>query len=399
MTPPTRRHFLQAASVVLPALLINCRNAPADAQRGGAGELHVADFRAPGFSDRQILERAFEAWARRGGTLHLEPGHIYDLGLHADGSNVFVVFGLEDAVLAGNGATLRLHSRGHHVFNILYLAHYRNLRIENLRCIDTGYRGIYQAGGRFIVLDAGQRDSIDVTFDNVVGERLVSFITAQGVPNGPRVRGIHIAPNCRAAQVFYAISCQNNGDDLTGGLSTFNCARSYYPYGVSNHRLALRIHHQGARHGPVADIAVPIMSYGRPTSRIRLDVAFSGTLVWGGACVALTHQHAPEGRPSVIEDIELNIVVEPGTTAEYDIPRLEFRNYLADGTPTTGRTANIWRRIRIGGQLRPGRAPAIVARIVPDAPPDITILPDTTGASATEIDVPTFRINRLRRGN
>jgi hypothetical protein len=282
----------------------------------------------------------------------------------------------------------------HEYFNLLSLAHYRNLRIENLNCLDTGYHGIYQEGGKFIVLDAADRDSVDLTLDNVAGEGLVSFIQAQGLPGSPRVRGIRIMPNCRATRVFYVLNCQDNGDDVSGGFSTFNCARSYFPSGVTGHDLTVRIHHQGAGFGPIAETAVPIKSYGRPTSGIRLDVTFSGVLASVGACVTLEHQHDPAGPPSVIEDVDLRITIEPGTADPLNIPRLILRSYLPDRSQQIGRTTNIWRRITVGGDLRPGAGPAIYSRVDPVEAAELTIARGTLGADSRNISAPGFRIRR-----
>ena len=393
-----RRRFLaSAAAWMLAPLLLNCRQARAGApaaQEGRQGPLFVADFRSAGMTDRQVLERAFRAWTERGsGTLNLEPGRVYDLGSHGDGTTVFTIFGVERAVLAGNGATLRIHSNVHEYYSLLYLVHYRDFRIENLSCLDTGYDGTAQGGAKFIVIDAGQRESVDLTLDNVAGEALVSFINIQGLPGGPRVRGVRIMPNCRATRVFYALTCQNNGDDITGGFSTFDCARSYFPYGVNHHDLQIRIHHRGADFGPVAETAVLIKSYGPPTSNIRLDAAFSGVLASGKFCVVLEHQHDPAGAPSIIEDIDLRITVEPGTIDPNGVRRLALRSW-AGTTEEIGRTRNIWRRIRLGGNMRGRGATAIYSRASPIVAGDITIVRGTIGIEQGDISAPGFLVGR-----
>jgi hypothetical protein len=392
-----RRRFLATlAAWMLPPLLLNCRQAPAGAAQRGRdpSALYAADFREGAMSDRQVLERAFRAWTERGGgTLHLEPERVYDLGLQRDGSNVFVVFGLQDALLAGHGATLRIHSDVREYFNLLYLAHYRNFRIENLSCLDTGYRDIAQEGARFIVLDATERESVDLTLDNVAGEGLVHFICVQGVPNGPRVRGIRIMPNCRATRVFYALNCQNNGDDVSGGFSTFNCARSYFPYGVSRHDLKIHIDHRGPDLGPLAETAVLIKCYGPTTSNIRVDATFSGVLASTTCCARLEHQHDPAAPPSIIEDVDLRITIEPGTADPNGVQRLGLRSFAGD-TEETGRTRNVWRHIRFGGDMGPGHALAIYSRASPIEPADITIARGTIGAEQANISAPGFRIRR-----
>lgn len=377
------------------SLICGCRQtARATQEPPASNPIHAGSFRAPGLSDRQVLTLAFAAWIRRGsGVLELERDHVYDLGVQRDGSNVFVVFGLRNAVLAGNGATLRINSQVNAPFNLLYLARYAGLRIENLNCLDTGYRGSYNAGAKFIVLDAAVNDSVDLTLDNVAGEGLVSFIHVQASPNGPRVRGIRIMPNCRATRVFYALNCVDSGDDVSGGFSTFNCARSYFPYGVQRHNLRIRIDHRGPRFGPTAEAAVLIKSYGRPTRDIRVDLTFSGVLAANGACVALEHQH-DRASASVIEDVDIRIVIAPGTQDPFNIARLALRSFRPDATLETGSTRNVWRRIRVSGDLGPGRSPAISSRSLPAEVGEITIARGTVGAEGGNILAPGFRIRR-----
>lgn len=404
--PIARRRFLTgAAAWTLPPLLLNCRQGPATAAAGERDlrALYVADFREPGLSDRQVLDRAFAAWVPRGRVLHLEPGRVYDLGSHRGPRNVFALHGVQNGVIAGNGATLRIHNDGPQAFNLFYLAHYSNLRIENLHCVDTGWRA--KSGAKFIVLDAGNRESLNLSLDNVSGERLVSFIHIQGRSGGPRVRGVRIAPNCRATRVYYGLTCLDNGDDISGGFSTYHCRRSYFPYGVTNHDLVIKVHHGGWSMGPAAETPILIKSYGRTTSRIRLDVSFYGILAWAydlngnihpGSCVTLEHQHAEEAGVSVIEDIDLRINVARGTTDPYACHRLVMRSYGPDPNPIEQtRTRNIWRRIRLSGELRPGRAPAIFSRALPASSADITIVAGTTGADPDDIRAPGFLFRRV----
>jgi hypothetical protein len=393
-----RRRFLAIATAGVPVLaLLSCRRNSAKAAAPAIATLRAADFRRPGSTDRQVLEQAFAAWRQRGGRLELEQGHVYDLGTKRDGTNVFELFWLVDATLAGNGATLRIQTEGRIVYNLLYLAYYRNLRIENLRAVDTGFDGTFVQGAKFIVLDTGQRDSVGLTLDNVVGERLVSFIQAQGPPGQARVRGIRIGGNCRAINVFYALNCEDQGDDVRGSFSTINCGRSYFPYGVSGHDLAIQIHHDGAGHGPAAETAVLIKSYGRTTSGIRVDARFSGVLASGGSCVSLEHQHDRRAPPSVIEDVDLRINVEPGTADPNNCHRLVLRSYDPDGILQAGQTRNIWRRITVGGNLRPGRAAAIFSQALPLTPIDLTIAAGTIGAEAGDVSAPGVTLRRLNR--
>jgi hypothetical protein len=395
--PIARRRFLAgAAACALPALLLSSRRTRADAVQRTAGALYAADFREPGLADREVLGRAFAAWAGRGGALHLEPGRIYDLGHQQIGSIVFDISGLRDATLAGNGATLMIDTTGSLLYNLLHFTNYRNLRIENLQAVDTGFTNIHSAGANFVVVDAARTGAENLTLDNVVGERLVSFLQIQGQEGAPRVRGIHIVPNCRASHVFYAFSCLNQGDDVTGGYTALNCGRSYFPYGVARHDLTIRVHGDEGVIAPEAETSILIKSYDRPTSGIRLDVTFTGALR-SPTCVSLENQPPPAKPPSVIEDVDLRITVEPGITDPFGARRLVLRSYRADGTQETGHTGNIWRRIRLGGDLRSATALTVLAEIAPATPVDLTIASGTLGAEARNVSAPGIRIRRLTR--
>jgi hypothetical protein len=96
----------------------------------------------------------------------------------------------------------------------------------------------------------------------------------------------------------------------------------------------------------------------------------------------------------VIEDIDLRITIAPGTRDPYQIPRVILRSYLLDNSLERGPTVNIWRRIRLSGDLRSNGAPTIVSRILPTAPADIIIARGTIGAEPRDIDARGFIIRR-----
>jgi hypothetical protein len=139
---------------------------------------------------------------------------------------------------------------------------------------------------------------------------------------------------------------------------------------------------------------MPIKSYGRPTSNLRVDVTFAGVLVPNGSLTTLEHQHDPSAGPSVIEDIDLRISIAPGTVDPYRVPRVTLRSYLLDNSLENGPTINIWRRIRLSGDLGPRGAPTIVSRVLPRTPVDITIARGTIGAEPGNITAPGFRFRR-----
>jgi hypothetical protein len=365
-----------------------CAMAPAAACSGNTAQaseepvLRVADFRAAGGSDLEVLGRAFAAWMARGsGTLELERGRLYDLGVKRGTQPVFAFNGLAGARLAGNGATLRIRTVSDEYYPLLVFYHYRGVTIDNLHAEDLGYDGAVR-GAEFIRAESGDWDSFDLRLDNVSGDRLLGFLMVKG-PAGPRrVRGIHIEPNCRVSNTFYALNCQDQGDAITGGFSTHNCRRSYFPYGVTGHDLVIRVTHDGLAAAPGAESCALIKTYGRPTTDIRLAIAFAGTMPWAsvngdsitpGSCVTLEHHPAADAPPTLIADIDLRIDVAAGTSDPYGAHRLLLRCIGPGGATASGPTRNVWRGIRVRGDLRPGSGPAIFTTSVPTVPTEILV--------------------------
>lgn len=390
-----RRQFLIGAGCALASPLFGLRTAFAQT----SPLIEAESFRLRGMSDLETLTRAFRAWDQRGtGTLALEPGRIYDLGAKRDARNIFPLSRLANAILAGNGATIRIHTLGNVIYDLFQFSNYRNIRIENLHGTDTGYRDDMQ-GAKFIVLAPGHSGSRGVVLDNVSAERLPCMIRAEGPP-ARRVSGIHIVPNCRAERVYKPFSCENQGDNVTGGYSTNNCRRSYFPYGVSDHDLDIRIHHDNPRGGLGAETCALIKTYGRATRNISVRLDFSGVLPWAarngrtgvpGSCVTLEHEHSPRQGPSLIENIDLTINIDPRAADPFGAHRVALRSYDQNLREEI-RTANVWRNIRIAGDLRPGRNAAIFSRAQPNVPGDLRIPSSLLQRIGGSIEAPGFAI-------
>jgi hypothetical protein len=382
-----------AAAAVLPLALVSSRWQGA-AGAGQASLIEAAAFRSGAMSDLDVLRRAFAAWTQAGGTLRLEPGHVYDLGVKRGDEPVFVLAGLTGATLDGNGATLRIRTVGDHLYPLLSLYGYRDLVIQNLHGEDLGYAdGL--SGTKFIRIEPGPRDSLNLRLVGVTARRVVSFVEVQGPPEPFRVRGIHFEGGCRAERAYYGLCCLNQGDEATGAFSTVDCRRSYFPYGVTGHDLRIAVSHGSLEQAPAAESCALIKSYGRPTTAIRLAIAFSGALPWvaienagpvPGSCVTLEHE-PEDGRPSLIADVDLTIDVAAGTADPYGVHRVMLRSRRPGGAVETGRTRNVWRNVAIRGNLRPGRAPAIFSVAQPEAG-ELRV----ASASRATISAPGFRI-------
>jgi hypothetical protein len=354
--------------------------------------LFAEAFRAPGFTDKQTLTAAFAAWIERGGELWLDPGRLYDLGVVSESPYiVFQLVGLRNAVLRGNGATLQVETAEDADYVILYCYDYINLAIHDLHGIDVNDPGVGLAGAKLIVADGDGGVCDNLRLYGCSAENIQAFLGAQGTAAGAkRVSGIYIEPSCWTRNVFYSLSCVNNGDNISGGYTAFNPHRAYFPYGVTDHDLAVRVVSDGT--GTGADACFLIKRYERNTSNLRLRITLFGNLNNIGNVVAIEN-HNGDGASSVIDGIDLTInaqgvTVHPG-------PFVRLRSFpVSPGAENVGDNGGAGfphqiRNLSVRGNLGTSSLPRIKANYVPATPGTITLDPALAGLSATRtVDAP-----------
>lgn len=306
--------------------------------------LHAANFRQSETSDRTVLTRAVAEWrARGGGVLRLEAGRTYDLGEVAPGEHIFDLRGLSRAVLEGNGARLRCVTAGLGKSQMFLVRQCRGLKIAGLQAEDGGadlreeWRGM-----DFVHLDSSAGAIADITLDNVAVHGAVSLLSCSGGPGSPRTSGITllrtVARNC-----YYGLSFQENGDDVTGDITTINCRRSYFPYGVHRHNVVLQVSHDGI--GPGADACILVKRYLQDTGDIKLRASFSGVLKWRN--LLKLEMQPPAGSVGTISDVDVELDVA-GSSVPF--PGMHL---VGLGTWRNGRyeakSRDVWRAIRVSG--------------------------------------------------
>jgi len=345
-----RRQFLVGGSAAAALnLMPGCARA-ADAS------LFVEDYRSPGANDRQTIARAIEALTNRGsGVLEFEPSRTYRVGRLSNGENAFVLRGLHNAELRGNGASLVCQTVNGQT-QMLLVQNCTGLRISDVGGADRGADlRVEWKGMHFIRLDPTTGPIGQIAIDRVSVNGAVSLFTCSGAADSPRASTIRlnklVAQNC-----YYGLSFQENGDDVFGDLTSINCRRTYFPYGVRRHQIDLDITHDGS--SPGADSCILIKRYARDTGDIDLRARFHGVLAWSN--LVNLSQEPPVGETGIIENVSVQLSMDVTVADPFDSARLAFSAYRGGSlSPTSNDT---WRNIRLSGCLRQGKAAPVVYR-------------------------------------
>lgn len=302
--------------------------------------IEVEDFRRANMTDRQVIAVALQAWQQSiSGVLRFARGRTYHLGSVSKGPDLFVITGLKDAVLDGNGAVIRATSVNDAVWNCFSFSGIHGLRIANLAFRDAGYRG-EATGMKALVFQPGMLGCRRIELTGVRGTGLLSMVQAQGpFLDTARVSDIRFVAGCEAADCYYALCCQNQGDAISGRLDAVRCRRPYLVYGVERHDLAMAIHDEAGRDIAPARSPVLIKAYDRPTRDMRLQLRFFGeTPARGfsdadpGSCVTIEVQGSSQ-RQAPVSDIDLTIDVTGAARSGFHPALLRLSTMDAAGRP------------------------------------------------------------------
>jgi hypothetical protein len=272
----TRRAFAKGGTALVTCAIGSTAQStdPASTQRPA---MSIDEFGAIGdgvADDRSAFRRALAAWQRLGGTLRLGAGRVYNLGEFDESGDVFILNDIRDAVLDGNGATIKITTSGNRTRVFLFrFRGYRDVRIANLT-VDCagGDIAVDWQGAYFCTLD-GSTPAYGRGFamiDVVVRDAVAMLWAVGGIAKlaGISVRG------CRAERCYYGTVFQENGDDADLQYAAIDCRRAYFPYGVSRHKVRLQIAHSGD--GPGADACILIKRYQLDTRNIDVEARFAG---------------------------------------------------------------------------------------------------------------------------
>ena len=312
---------------------------------------HVKRYGAVGdglTNDRLAIQNAFAAGIAGDGPVVFDNGATYALGPSASGESIITLTAPTNLTVYGNHATLVANTT---TFGsqprILNIVDPQDISIYDLNGTDSGANiSVDWQGAWLFWFNTGGTSGQcgDILLSDCAGTNLVGFVGFFG-PGGKRIRDISIisgsAKNC-----YYGLSCQENGDAIFADIRTWNCRRSYFPYGITGHTVNLDIFNDSTALG--AATCCLIKRYQFDTKNIKLRASFSGSIVHS-SLVALEHQ--PTGSVGAMEDIQLEVNVCNILPAHNNSNAVRFTSLLTSGVEETVTTLNTWTNIGIGGNF------------------------------------------------
>jgi hypothetical protein len=193
--------------------------------------------------DTRAIRRAAEALSAVGGGTLLFPAGTYRVFGTSEFQDLAIFQHLDGVRLEGTGATLVIDpSRGTDMGRVFNFAFCRNVTLDGFRVRGpvTTFLGGQVTGFAFCTLNAGC-SGFTLPRNEVQGCMLGLVVKRDPAdPAQPPCRGIQVG-TLSVRDCWYGINCQNAGDDLTVSLlETDHVFRSYYIYGVHNHRVSVR---------------------------------------------------------------------------------------------------------------------------------------------------------------
>ena len=302
--------------------------------------LFVESFRDPAFVgtatntvDRQTVAAALTALGVRGGRLLADPGRTYDFGQIAPNEVMFTLLNWTGAprIFDVNGASLTWQSTTSGGLSPII---FRidgcecGVQIENGYATDSGYDPASTKGAKLIEVWGDNASSRNIQLRNFQCYRMVGGFTVK--KNAHRIIGLTVH-DCLFEEVYYPANFQENGDGARLRYAAVNCPRIYLPYGVSDHEFDVYVIHDGV--GFAGQQPVLLKRYSDDSSGIRGRITFGGVLAYGslasvGALVCIEPQ--PISGSAAFNAIDLEIIVQPGTTNPNAIPALALQSYISN---------------------------------------------------------------------
>lgn len=211
-----------------------------------------------------------------GGEVSFLPGVDYFLGtISVATTTLLSVSGLSNVTIRGNGARLVTNTTVQDASNIpvwFALTNPNRVVIENLRHYDSGTNLAvdFQGPRCWSFTATGSTDCGQITFINCYFNKVVDHCRCYYTSGTARVKGIqfvnHVVDTC-----YYGPSFQEQGDDVYGDITTINCIRSYYLYGVTGHDVRLNVHHDGVARAGNGCIVIKRYDFDTLSHRIRAN--------------------------------------------------------------------------------------------------------------------------------
>jgi len=302
----------------------------------------VTEFGAKGDGiqdDRSAIMRAIRvASQQRSGQVFLPRG-TYQLQ-HVSGGELIGLDGIRGLRILGDQALLRCATPTG-TTSVLKLTDCEDVSIDGLVFEDTSAdRRINWKGAVAIYLSGhGERGNRNIRVANCRFYNMLAAFMVNDI-GGRRATDIHLAAlDIRSG--YYGLSFQNNGDNVTAtGISCHDIKRSYFPYGVTHHRIEL-----AAEDNATGFTDVLIKCYGPETADLAIKLR-SRRKRSGDAIVAFDQEH-PDDR-GMIRDIRMELDVADADCALNTV--ILIRAFTPQSKVLTT-TASQWRNLDFQGRV------------------------------------------------
>ena len=308
--------------------------------------------------DRTAIQAAFTAACRSGGGKTVSfPAGSYYVGTHTGSTNIFDLSTLGDGIsIRTSGFVELVCTTGtlNSIPRFFYLANNSHFDCDPIHFRDLGgdqTDAVVNAGDQkgavgFYIQNAtpanwGSLYFTKIYAQNMVAAMLITQKSGAAATSASRIRNIAIG-QIVCNECYYAINCQNDGDNLfLGELYNTLGRRAYYVYGVSNHTVT--IHDYNTR-GSTGKCYIARQVGGLNTTGLNIRYRNRGNAQSGTVLVAIDHIDLLGGE---ISGVTVDVDVKE-SSASY-IP-VKFRNYSGSGgSETSSASSNYTQDIRLSG--------------------------------------------------
>lgn len=172
----------------------------------------------------------------------------------------------------------------------------------------------------------------NLNLGNITGSKLSSVFTCSSTdPVNFRLRRVR-AKKLFNTSGYYTVNCANNCDDFQAQISNQDSVRSYFVYGVENHRVSVH----STNHNKFTDIL--IKRYGYDTKNIHVNYMAQNDTS-SNASISIEHQN--DTQDGLIEDVYITMNVEKSNVANPTLNFAQITDAGALAATTTSRTHNI----------------------------------------------------------
>lgn len=296
---------------------------------------------------------------RPGLVIQFTPGRTYAAWPANGGTPLFPLSAANGVTFEGNGALIQSAAIVSGLHDVIDMNNCNRICVRNLAFQqgDGTVRGDGTYGAHFFKM---RRGTHNVHFENTRmqgGRAMINPLGTVGASTeGPRCFNITNA-GMYAHTVYYPQLFQASGDNYSArGVTTINCGRSYFPYNVHTHDVAM-YSEQG---GPFADVLLKCYGIAGAYSRLQNiklrytslgRFAGSGDQNAGDQLIEIEAQPDAGVTPSFFEDIDVTFDVECGLVDQW-AGIFGIRKFTAAGARDAADRGHQFGNIRVGGFVR-----------------------------------------------